>query len=170
MAQQALFLQQAAHPEINYSSILDDHSLTLSCDRRQVAQALTNLLQNSADSIEERAHREGAPVAGEIELRLEESAGRISVEVIDNGVGLPLEQRGRLMEPYVTTRDKGTGLGLAIVRKIMEDHGGQLTLEDRSAGGGQGARARLTFYPDGMAEKTLPVTPPQPAKVASHGA
>ena len=169
LTQQALFLQQAAHPEITYRSFLDDQTLTLSCDRRQVAQALTNLLQNSADSIEERAHRDGAPVAGEIELKLEQSAGRIAVEVIDNGIGLPLEQRGRLVEPYVTTRDKGTGLGLAIVRKIMEDHGGQLALEDRSAGSGQGACARLTFYRDAVAEKTPPVTPPQPGKVASHG-
>ena len=170
LAQQALFLQQAAHPEINYRSFLDGQSMRLSCDRRQVAQALTNLLQNSADSIEERARRNGTPVAGEIELKLEESAGRIAVEVIDDGIGLPLEQRGRLMEPYVTTRDKGTGLGLAIVRKIMEDHGGQLALEDRSTGGGQGARARLTFYRDGVAEEPPAATPPQPGKVAVHGA
>ena len=175
LAQQALFLQQAAHPEISYRSFLEDQSLTLSCDRRQVAQALTNLLQNSADSIEERAHREGASVAGEIELKLEQGAGHIAVEVVDNGIGLPLEQRGRLMEPYVTTRDKGTGLGLAIVRKIMEDHGGQLALEDRSAGGGQGARARLTFYHDAVAEKTSALESQlpdkvAPDKVASHGA
>ena len=53
-----------------------------------------------------------------------------SSTVRDNGVGLPAEQRHRLTEPYVTTRAKGTGLGLAIVRKILEDHGGELVLED----------------------------------------
>ena len=54
----------------------------------------------------------------------------LSIEVIDNGVGLPSEDRNRLTEPYVTKRAKGTGLGLAIVKKIMEDHKGVLSLED----------------------------------------
>ena len=68
---------------------------------------------------------------------------RIVVE--DNGKGLPVEGRERLTEPYMTTRSKGTGLGLAIVKKIMEDHGGRLTLEDREGGG---ARISLVFRRD----------------------
>ncbi len=62
--------------------------------------------------------------------------------VEDNGRGLPQEGRERLTEPYVTTRAKGTGLGLAIVKKIMEDHHGELVLEDRDEGG---ARVKLVF-------------------------
>ncbi|MDX9862691.1 MAG: ATP-binding protein, partial [Rhodospirillales bacterium] len=72
---------------------------------------------------------------------------RIVIEVEDNGVGLPEEYRDRLTEPYVTTRDKGTGLGLAIVKKIMEDHGGDLLLEDRVGGG---ARISLVFGPESL--------------------
>jgi len=67
--------------------------------------------------------------------------------VIDNGIGLPKENRRRLLEPYMTTREKGTGLGLAIVRKILEDHGGSIDLLDAPdvAGGGCGAMVRLSI-------------------------
>jgi len=71
----------------------------------------------------------------------------IVVDVIDNGPGLPKENRNRLLEPYVTTREKGTGLGLAIVGKILEEHGGRLELSDAPdvADGGRGAWMRLRF-------------------------
>jgi two-component system nitrogen regulation sensor histidine kinase NtrY len=83
----------------------------------------------------------------EIEIRAREEAGRIVIEVIDNGIGLPKEHRNRLLEPYVTTREKGTGLGLAIVRKILEDHGGHIELLDAPAvaTGGRGAMMRLVL-------------------------
>ena len=70
------------------------------------------------------------------------SAVRLTHVTLINGKGLPTEERDRLTEPYVTTRSKGTGLGLAIVRKIMEDHGGGLLLEDNPSGG---ARVTLRF-------------------------
>jgi two-component system nitrogen regulation sensor histidine kinase NtrY len=95
------------------------------CDRRLIRQALTNLLQNAADAV---AMRDGASRI-DIAVRQEEDA--VLVSVIDDGVGLPAD-RVRLTEPYVTHKPKGTGLGLAIVKKIMEDHGGSLTLDDRS--------------------------------------
>ena len=53
------------------------------------------------------------------------------IEISDNGIGWP-QDRSRLFEPYVTTREKGTGLGLAIVKKIVEEHGGVLKLENSS--------------------------------------
>ncbi len=69
----------------------------------------------------------------------------IRVDVIDNGKGLPRENRQRLLEPYMTTREKGTGLGLAIVKKIVEDHGGRLELHDAPADfhGGRGAMVSI---------------------------
>ena len=74
-------------------------------------------------------------------------AGEIAVDVIDNGKGLPRQNRAKLLEPYMTTREKGTGLGLAIVKKIMEDHGGRLELHDapKDFHGGRGALVRLVF-------------------------
>jgi two-component system nitrogen regulation sensor histidine kinase NtrY len=93
-------------------------------------QALTNLLQNAADAV---AAREGA---GHITLTVADLPDEVRISVADDGVGLPEEDRARLTEPYVTHKPKGTGLGLAIVKKIMEDHGGTLTLGDRLDGPG----------------------------------
>jgi two-component system nitrogen regulation sensor histidine kinase NtrY len=99
-----------------------------------VRQALTNLLRNAADAIAMRPREDGS--AGAIGVTVAESNGLVSVQVTDDGIGLPSEDRARLTEPYVTHKPKGTGLGLAIVKKIMEDHGGQVTLDDRPDGPG----------------------------------
>ena len=109
--------------------------------RARSSQALINLLKNAAESIHARDGDDLPP--GEIAVRLTEAAGQTALIVEDNGRGLPQEGRERLTEPYVTTRAKGTGLGLAIVKKIMEDHGGELLLEDREGGG---ARVMLVFH------------------------
>jgi len=84
---------------------------------------------------------------GRIQLSIARDGGDIVIDVIDNGVGLPKENRSRLLEPYVTTREKGTGLGLAIVGKILEDHGGRIELRDagEKTAGARGAWVRLRF-------------------------
>ena len=120
--------------------------MSLDCDRRQVSQVLTNILKNSAEAIEGRDQKPGESLPpGEIALTLQEDGRGLRIVVEDNGRGLPKEGRERLTEPYMTTRSKGTGLGLAIVKKIMEDHGGFLSLEDREGGG---ARISLVFRQD----------------------
>jgi two-component system nitrogen regulation sensor histidine kinase NtrY len=114
----------------------------LYCDAQQVAQALTNLLQNAVESVLERMKRqEGGAAPGWVVVELVETPERCLIEVQDNGCGLP-EPTERLTEPYVTMRSTGTGLGLAIVKKIMEEHGGSLSLHNRDAGG---ARVVLAF-------------------------
>src|SRR5262249_2658385 len=77
----------------------------------------------------------------------------IVIDVVDNGIGLPQENRSRLLEPYVTTRDKGTGLGLAIVGRILEDHGGRIELADAAdkIPGQRGAWMRLRFAAETVA-------------------
>ncbi|MBL8675701.1 MAG: two-component sensor histidine kinase, partial [Rhodospirillales bacterium] len=157
LCQQALFLQRNAQPQVAFTENLTAAPLRWRCDRRQIGQALTNLLKNAGEAIEGREPAaDGArPPPGEISLTLTEGpdgAPRIVVE--DNGRGLPKEGRARLTEPYVTTRGKGTGLGLAIVKKIMEDHGGALALDDREGGG---ARISLIFHrPDSDIRATPP--------------
>ncbi|MEJ0017228.1 MAG: PAS domain-containing sensor histidine kinase [Acetobacteraceae bacterium] len=130
IAREVLVLQKTARPQITWRSDIPDSGPVVPCDRRLLSQAVTNLLQNAADAV---AMRE---TAGTIGLRVESGEDDVRIIVTDDGVGLPQEDRARLTEPYVTHKPKGTGLGLAIVKKIMEDHGGRLTLDDRPDGPG----------------------------------
>jgi two-component system, NtrC family, nitrogen regulation sensor histidine kinase NtrY len=147
LCRQAVFLQSSAHPDIRYTTDLPQGPLTVPCDGRQISQALTNLLQNAADAIEGRVVPEGTErVPGQIHVAVAADEEQVVIILEDNGKGLPVEERDRLTEPYVTTRAKGTGLGLAIVKKIMEDHGGELLLADRE---GCGARVKLVIPRNG---------------------
>lgn len=100
------------------------------CDAGLVRQALTNLLQNAKDSLDE--HRTATPT---IRIKLQIEDDMIAIMVTDNGPGFPEMDFEKLIEPYVTTRQKGTGLGLAIVSKIMEDHSGTMHLGNADNGG-----------------------------------
>jgi two-component system nitrogen regulation sensor histidine kinase NtrY len=120
--------------------------LLFSFDRRLVTQAVTNLVKNAREAVETRIASHPSP-AGRIVVEAGVDHGRPFICVTDNGVGLPKENRHRLTEPYMTTREKGTGLGLAIVKRIMEEHQGRLSLGDapEEFGGGFGARVELLF-------------------------
>jgi two-component system, NtrC family, nitrogen regulation sensor histidine kinase NtrY len=139
---QAVFLQRVANPAITFDIDAPREPVHFEGDGRLVAQALTNVLKNAGEGVAARLAK-GDEEPGRIVIALQPVSGGFSYRVTDNGIGLPREQRDRLTEPYVTTRVKGTGLGLAIVRKIMEDHGGELTLGD--AEGGEGAEVTLRF-------------------------
>ncbi len=129
-ARQALFLHEVAHPTIGFHLVNDDTGLALVCDRRQIGQALTNIVKNAVEAIETR----GEP-GGSVTMTLSQEAGRsVTIAVADTGIGLPAD-RDRIMEPYVTTRARGTGLGLAIVKKIIEEHCGTIAFSDRPGGG-----------------------------------
>jgi len=140
ICRQAMFLQRTGNPGVEFVHQLPDGKVPVQCDGRLIGQALTNLLKNAVEAIQGRDDPQ-AP-RGRIVLSLVPQSDRLVVTVEDNGKGLPTENRERLTEPYVTTRTKGTGLGLAIVKKIMEDHGGDLYLEDAPGGG---ARIGLIF-------------------------
>jgi len=166
LARQTVFLQRNARPEIEYVLDLPPEPVRMVFDPRQVGQALTNLLLNAYDAVQAREATAGEPLPrGRITVRVAEGADNVEVAVIDNGKGLPTEQRDRLTEPYVTTRAKGTGLGLAIVKKIMEDHGGRLDLEDAPDGG-----ARVTLRFPRLAAAADEVSADEPKRVAAHGA
>lgn len=143
-------LQAAAYPQIRFVYEPEDVPLLVRCDDGLLSQAFTNLLRNAAQSVAIRYENEaqqggGNGDAGLIETSIDMSEEGLTITILDNGVGLPLKERDRLTEPYVTTRKGGTGLGLAIVRRIIEDHGGTLTLSDRSEEnpGTTGARVRI---------------------------
>jgi two-component system nitrogen regulation sensor histidine kinase NtrY len=143
LLQQSIFLQRVANPQIAFENRLPAPPIFLECDGRLLAQAFTNVLKNATEAIASREAK-GDDTPGRIEIAAVPEGERVSVLISDNGVGLPPDHRHRLTEPYVTTRAKGTGLGLAIVRKIVEDHGGEITLSDRGEDV-QGAEVRLSF-------------------------
>ena len=168
LLRQALTLQQVAHPEIEFNVDAAKDPIELRCDGQQVIQVLTNVLLNAAESIEARDKSNGGTLSdGRIAIKIAVFDDDVEILVEDNGRGLPPELRDRLMEPYITTRSKGTGLGLAIVKKIMEDHGGELVIEDADE---TGARIRLTFPVAGPASETETPYNTESPKVATHGA
>ncbi len=125
LARQALFLQEVARPDINFAFSADPQMGIIACDRHQFGQAMTNVLKNAVEAIEARQKIAGEDYRGRIAVALSGSPEDVIVSVSDNGIGLP-QDRDRIAEPYVTTREKGTGLGLAIVKKIVEEHGGEM--------------------------------------------
>ena len=148
----AVLLQEAAETGLRHRLDGADARLIARCDRGLMSQALTNLLKNAAEAVQARLAQESDGASddrpGEIRTRLRRENSCIVIEIADNGVGLPQADRARLTEPYVTTRARGTGLGLAIVKKIVEQHGGALTLTDAepfAEGAPPGALARLSL-------------------------
>ena len=144
-------LQRAGQPGVTIVADLPPGPVRVSLDETMIGQALTNLVKNAGEAIETLV-KKGAPEghAPEIRVAMRPHPGGLQITIADNGIGLP-EDRARLFEPYVTTRDEGTGLGLPIVKKIIEEHGGSLVLQDAPA-----------FNEDGhfgaMAVITLPAT------------
>ena len=148
VVREAVFLFQMSHPQIEFDFKKPEQAVMTLCDRRLISQAVTNLVKNASEAIEARAEQEGGDFKGKIEVKVSQKDERFSIEVIDNGCGLPKENRSRLVEPYMTTRTKGTGLGLAIVKKIIEQHSGTISLRDaplRPDGESGGAAIRLDF-------------------------
>jgi two-component system nitrogen regulation sensor histidine kinase NtrY len=156
VVRQAVFLQRQAHGRLGFTTRGADSALVVPCDPRLIGQALTNLLQNAADSVTARMAANGAP--GHVWVALERQDGMAAIVVEDDGEGLPSEGRERLTEPYETRKPKGTGLGLAIVKKVMEDHGGRLQLADRA--GLPGARVSLLLPEAAAADKPDETKPP----------
>lgn len=135
IARHALFLHEVAHPEISFAFIQETDDTQLVCDRRQIGQALTNVVKNAVEAIEQvgRPSTDGATV-GHVEMRMWRDDHYLFIAIGDDGIGLP-QERERISEPYMTTRAKGTGLGLAITKKIVEEHQGTLAFEDNPEGG-----------------------------------
>jgi two-component system nitrogen regulation sensor histidine kinase NtrY len=150
---QAVFLMRVGHPDIDIEAEIKEEPMRAQFDRRLISQALTNIVKNATEAIEAvPADQLGK---GRIDVIAARENDDIVIDVIDNGIGLPKVSRARLLEPYVTTREKGTGLGLAIVGRVLEDHGGRIELNDAAdiRPGQRGAWMRLRFAISGHAPK-----------------
>ncbi len=162
---QVVFLMRVGHPDIDFDVELPAESMPARFDRRLISQALTNIIKNATEAI-------GAvPTAelgrGRIMVSARRDGKDVLIDVIDNGIGLPKENRARLLEPYVTTREKGTGLGLAIVGRILEEHGGHIELRDASekVAGARGAWMQLRFATESIDVPDEPATEARAATV-----
>ncbi|KAJ03389.1 ATPase [Sulfitobacter mediterraneus] len=152
LVRDAVFLQQAGQPEVKIVSDLPDAPVVAEIDATMISQALTNLIKNAGEAIETLSKKGTQDdLIPRIEVTLSQTDNSARLTIADNGIGLP-EDRARLFEPYVTTRSEGTGLGLPIVKKIIEEHGGTLTLENAPVFDGQ------THF-GAMAVITLPIGP-----------
>jgi len=133
LVRQAIFLQEVAHPSIRFAAEGEHEGTELFCDRRQIGQAVTNILKNAVEAIEAR-QQEDSGYRGMVTATVGRQEPYLVLTLDDNGIGLPAD-RDRIVEPYMTTREKGTGLGLAIVKKIVEEHYGELAFEPNDLGG-----------------------------------
>ena len=161
LVRDAVLLQQTGQPGVSIETTLPDDPILSDLDATMLSQALTNLIKNAGEAIES-LQKKGA-LDGHIptiRVTLEQLDSRAKLTIADNGIGLP-EDRARLFEPYVTTRSEGTGLGLPIVKKIIEEHGGTLALEDAPAFDG-------AEHYGAMAVIVLPTSSPEPEQDTFH--
>ena len=148
LVRDAVLLQQTGQPGVKIRANLPDDPVMAQIDGTMISQALTNLIKNAGEAIESLIEK-GAPegLIPQINLTLTTDEKNAILTIADNGIGLP-EDRAALFEPYVTTRSEGTGLGLPIVKKIIEEHGGTLVLDNAPVFDGQnhfGAMAVITL-------------------------
>jgi two-component system nitrogen regulation sensor histidine kinase NtrY len=164
---QAVFLMRHANAEIDIEAELAEEHMPAKFDRRLISQALTNIVKNATEAVAAVPPEELG--RGRINVSVKREGADIVIDVIDNGTGLPKENRNRLLEPYVTTREKGTGLGLAIVGRILEEHGGRMELSDAPdvATGGRGAWVHLRFAAESVASATIEPSEKQALEMAS---
>ncbi|MCY0095018.1 sensor histidine kinase NtrY-like [Hoeflea ulvae] len=153
----AAFLREVSRNDIQFINEFPETPMEGEFDARMLGQAFANLIKNATeaiDSVPPDAERDGKTII--VRANRSEDGRDYVVDIIDNGRGLPAENRHRLLEPYMTMRDKGTGLGLAIVKKIIDDHGGAIQLRDAPADidGGRGAMITVRLPVEGPEQTT----------------
>ncbi|MBB4574194.1 PAS domain-containing sensor histidine kinase [Rhizobium lentis] len=156
----AIFLREMGNQHVAFQQDFGDQPLEGLFDSRMLGQAFGNLIKNAVEAIEAVPSDERDERKILVRAALDAARDRFTVDVIDNGRGLPVENRHSILEPYMTMRDKGTGLGLAIVKKIIEEHGGQLELHDAPADFDRGRGAMIRVH--------LPRLDPTPAAPAAN--
>jgi two-component system nitrogen regulation sensor histidine kinase NtrY len=141
---EAVFSAQTVSSTIKITAQLPDEDVQLTADRGQLHQVMTNLIKNAMEALSEQNN---ATAEKKIDVRLTATKDDCTIEIIDNGPGLPPDKIDHLTDPYVTTREKGTGLGLAIVKKVISDHEGTLSLLNQMSDDGVvcGANVRVTL-------------------------
>jgi len=167
LVREAVMLQIASNPEIRFDLSKMEPSLRVNCDRGLISQALTNLLLNAVEAIgariDKQKHEGQQPDRGEISISVSQVGKLAKISVTDNGIGLPVKERKTVVEPYVTTKSSGTGLGLAIVKRMVEEHGGTLSLKDATPVGSANTGTCIELTLSGVIEDSPPKKTPHEA-------
>lgn len=165
---QAVFLMRVGNADVDIDAEFAEDPMPARFDRRLISQALTNIIKNATEAIAAVPPEELGK--GKIRIFAAREGDDIVIDVVDNGIGLPKEKRSRLLEPYVTTREKGTGLGLAIVGRILEEHGGSIELRDAAekSAGQRGAWMRMRFAAAGKADQPQTETSDEPRETVNE--
>ena len=158
---EAVFLQGIGHEAVEKRTEIPDAPVLANFDQRLVAQALSNLVKNAAEAIEQTSEEDRGGEPGRIFVRLYREEGEVRCDIVDNGIGFPQMGREKLLEPYMTTRSKGTGLGLAIVKKIAEEQGGRIDLLDASQVSDNTRGACVRFVLPALEESKENAAPPE---------
>jgi len=139
-----LFASRVAFPDIQFTfNKANSIQVDILCDERLISQALTNIYKNAGEAISRRIDETGQEkLDGVVSTEITLANDMVCIDIIDNGQGWPEQDRERLLEPYMTTRNEGSGLGLAIVKRIAEDHGGSLDLVNTDSHT-EGAQVRI---------------------------
>lgn len=132
-----IFVQKSAYPEIMFVFNTQNKDISMLCDKKQMGRLFNNIFKNAIEAIKIDNQKDGI-----ITINLLKTANKIKIEITDNGIGFPIDNRDKLLEPYVTNKEKGTGLGLAIVQKIVQDHNGKILLTENK---NKGAKIILEF-------------------------
>lgn len=127
LLEKALLSGETANPHIQYTLHANNPNQEFLCDEGMMSQLFTNLLKNAGESI----NRSDNKTDGMIDVEYHTDNNNLHISFYDNGIGFPEGLMDKIMEPYVTTRNKGTGLGLAIVKKIIEEHKGTITVHNQ---------------------------------------
>ena len=123
----------ASHEQLVFQFLPDDKLPLISIDKEQIRRVLINLVDNAIAAIDEAKLSE----SGRIVIRTNYDRRRrlASIEVLDNGLGIADAVKGRIFDPYFTTKKSGTGIGLAIVTTIVNDHQGTIRVYDNQPRG-----------------------------------
>ena len=116
------------YPDARIHHTLSPDLPILELDIEQMRRVLINLIENGIDAAGEKA---------QVRIQTQIDDGQICLCVSDNGPGVPMEERQRIFQPYISSKDSGMGLGLAVVRGIIEDHRGHISVTDAPNGGAQ---------------------------------
>ena len=131
VVQNAITLCRSRHKNVvSLQTDFDPHVPPVVCRQGQIQQVMVNLIVNAVEAIEEQGIEGGI-----VRVETKSGAGVLRIAVSDNGPGIPSDVLPRIWEVYFSTKEKGTGLGLPTVRRILAEHGGDVTVSSRHGKG-----------------------------------